>query len=305
MNLRAFVPFAFSMLVASAAFADDVAPQTSVVVYVQGTVKVQRQGGEAVMAALGTEVKESDTVVTEDGAQVRIRLYDRSLIRLGPNSKAEMAQLRASTSAEKKTISVKLVVGRLWASVSKLLTSDSTFEVQAQSAVAGVRGTNFAVLLSAPDADAEFQVGEGSVNVRAGGENRLIGAGKAAIVGLNGFRSVRDLGVSQTALLLNDARGGGGGGGGGALGDRGAEGGKGIGHKVQLAAERARERMQQENRNNQRNGPGNQNGPGGQKPRIGGAQDVAEQRQRGKDVFEKLNDRAGATRLKAIIEVRE
>ncbi|MCC6811083.1 MAG: FecR domain-containing protein [Deltaproteobacteria bacterium] len=306
--MKFIAPLFLMLAVALPAFADELPQTPSVIVYIQGVVKVQRGSGEVVTAALGTEVRETDAVITEDSSQARVRLYDRSLIRLGANSKAQMAQLRSDASAEKKTISVKLVVGRLWASVSKLLSSDSSFEVQTSSAVAGVRGTNFGVLMQSPDSDCEIQVGEGSVNVKAGGEQRLIGAGKAAIVGLNGFRAVRDLGVSQTAMLLDQARGSGGGGGGDRRNDRAADGGKAIGDKVDKAAANARDRMAKGNAGG--GAPRDNQGPGaGQsrdhKPRVGGAQDVIEQRQRGSDVFQKANDRAAATRLKAIIEVRE
>ncbi len=161
------------------AFADG---PSAVVVYVQGTVHIQKlQGGEQ-LAALGTEIQENDTIVTEDASQVRVRLFDRSLLRIGPSSKAQMAQLRVDASAEKKEVSIKLTFGRLWASVSKLLTPDSRFEVTAANAVAGVRGTKLDV--QSDGKSGQFACLEGKVEVTSGGQHQTLGGGTQ--VGFNG-----------------------------------------------------------------------------------------------------------------------
>jgi hypothetical protein len=304
MNLRVLLSLPL-LLIATPALAEELVQMPSVIVYVQGSVKVIR-GQETLIAALGTEVRESDSIVTEDNSQARVRLYDRSLLRLGANSRVQMAQLRSDASAERKTISVKLVVGRLWASVSKLLTSDSAFEVQTQSAVAGVRGTNFGASVDA-EGECEIAVGEGKVEVKskAGGEAKLIGAGRAAVVGLNGFRMVRDLGVAQTALLLDNARGNPSTG--GAADKASDNGAKGANNKITQALDKARDRIAAENKvNNNNNQRGAQrDARDRQSEKKLGVQDAVEQRNRASDTFEKFNERAAATRLRAIIEVRE
>lgn len=302
MNLRVLLSLPL-LLCSNSAWADELVQMPSVIVYVQGTVTVIR-GQETITAALGTEVRESDSIVTEDNSQARVRLYDRSLLRLGANSRVQMAQLRADASAEKKTISVKLVVGRLWASVSKLLTSDSAFEVQTTSAVAGVRGTNFGASVNA-EGECEIAVGEGKVQVRstAGGEPKMLTAGRAAVLGLSGFRSVRDLGVAQTALLLDNARGNPSTG--GASDKASDDGAKGVNGKITQAHDKARDRMTAENKANNNNNNRQRDTRDRQNEKKLGSQDAVEQRNRASDTFEKFNERAAATRLRAIIEVRE
>jgi hypothetical protein len=280
------------LLFSSQAFAETHAA----IVYVQGTVKIIRSNGQELNALLGAEVAESDTLVTEDASQVRVRLYDLSLVRLGASSRAQISKLSFDGS-EKKTVSVKLVVGRLWASVSKLLSNDSTFEVQTGSAVAGVRGTEFAVLLRG--ADSEVTTAEGSVNVRAAdGSERLIGAGFAATVGANGFRDVRQVSAEAITALRDESRGHGGGG-----AHHEANAGA-IEARLERAMDNARGRMDGGDRGGD-DRRGADRGDRGDRPRIGGEQGVIENRQRGRDVFETINQHAAATRLRAVIDVKE
>ena len=195
--------FAASAFPASA-FASSAPP--ALVVYVQGNVKIVKASGSELAAALGSEVDEADTLVTDDAGQVRVRLFDRSLLRIGPGSRAQMAQLHGDAQSDKKEISVKLVVGRLWASVSKLLTPDSRFEVHAANAVAGVRGTKL-------DVQSDGKTGtvaclEGKVQVTNGSATTLITLGSE--VGFHGdsIGEVQKLSQQQVMQRNFEARGG-------------------------------------------------------------------------------------------------
>ena len=178
----------------------------ALIVYVQGNVKVVKADGSELQAALGSEVNESDSVVTDDSAQVRVRLFDRSLLRIGPGSRAQMSQLRSDPAGEKKEISVKLVVGRLWASVSKLLTPDSKFEVHASNAVAGVRGTKI-------DVQSDGKTGsvaclEGKVQVSNGGTMTMIEGGSELTFQGEGLGQVQHLSAQQVMNRNLEARSG-------------------------------------------------------------------------------------------------
>jgi len=193
-----------SLCLAAPALADSNPP--ALVVYVQGNVKIVKAGGSELAAALGSEVDEADTLVTDDAGQVRVRLFDRSLLRIGPGSRAQMAELRMDPQSEKKEISVKLVVGRLWASVSKLLTPDSRFEVHAANAVAGVRGTKL-------DVQSDGKTGtiaclEGKVQVSNGGAMTLITGGTELAFQNDGLGQVQKLTQQQVMQRNLEARGG-------------------------------------------------------------------------------------------------
>jgi hypothetical protein len=268
-----------------------------VVVYVQGNAKIlHAQGGEQPLA-LGSEVVESDTVTTDDAGQVRIRLFDRSVLRLGPNSRAQMTQLRMDAGAEKKEVSVKLVFGKLWASVTKLITPDSKFEVQAANAVAGVRGTltGAEVDPAKPDQANIFTI-HGSVEVTDKLGNRVtVPAMSSVIAGPSGLGSLQGLSLSQLNFtndaLLAGSGDGGGGGGGNRNGNAGQGGGGGGGGGGRGAAQ-------------DRNGRGERGG--GQGPGTG-----AESVLRNPETASAIRDRAlerlrdGQARLRARIDLRE
>ncbi|MEZ4271329.1 MAG: FecR domain-containing protein [Myxococcota bacterium] len=54
--------------------------------------------------------------------------------------------------AKEKVVKARLFVGRLWAKVTSLFSSDSRFEIQTDNAVAGVRGTAFRLVAIPPEA---------------------------------------------------------------------------------------------------------------------------------------------------------
>lgn len=281
----------------------------SIVVYVQGEVKAIKASGQSVVLALGSEVAENDTIETGPNSQVRLRLFDRSLLRFGENSRAQMSSLRYDGAAEKKNVSVKLLVGRLWASVSKLLSSDSKFEVDSGNAVAGVRGTEFAVLLQGGGGgkmQAIITTVEGSVSVRgADGSERIVAGGFRAISDGGRVGEATRVSAEQLSALRDESRGNNPSGGADAERTTRDEGDRAVQARVDSAAQGARERIAALGGRDGRDGRDNTGRERDNQPRVTGGQDVIETRQRARDVFQQFNERAAATRLRAIIEVRD
>ncbi len=93
----------------------------------------------------GASVELDDTLRTGLEGNVKLTLTDQSVVVLGPDS--ELLVERAEFEAQERSkVSLKLLVGGVWAKVKKAIAgSDSTFEVSAARAVAGVRGTIFRV----------------------------------------------------------------------------------------------------------------------------------------------------------------
>ncbi|HTS79762.1 MAG TPA: FecR family protein [Myxococcaceae bacterium] len=93
----------------------------------------------------GSEVDLDDTLRTGPDGNLKLTLTDQSVVVLGPDS--ELLLERAEFEAQERSkVSLKLIVGGVWAKVKKAIAgSDSTFEVSAARAVAGVRGTIFRV----------------------------------------------------------------------------------------------------------------------------------------------------------------
>ncbi|MBK6684659.1 MAG: FecR domain-containing protein [Deltaproteobacteria bacterium] len=115
---------------------------------------------------IGQNLQEGDAVRTGEKGKLELKLADGSRLRLGPGS---TITLNASHLGEggSRQVSVSLWVGRLWAKVAKKVGGDSSFEVETHNAVAGVRGTSFAVLAQA-DLSSMVKVYTGTVGVRKG-----------------------------------------------------------------------------------------------------------------------------------------
>lgn len=94
----------------------------------------------------GDRLREGDRLRTGAAARLEAKLKDGSLLRLGPNSEMALKTVKVDKkNRAKKKVRAKLFVGRMWAAVTDLFGSDSKFEVETTNAVAGVRGTRFAL----------------------------------------------------------------------------------------------------------------------------------------------------------------
>ena len=113
------------------------------VTYLKGKVEAQRKGSW-VNLGQDASVFPGDTVRTEKKGRVEIRLADSSVIRLGSASLVVINEAVFRGGGEKK-FSAKMMQGQAYAVVSKLVGSDSNFEVRTNNAVAGVRGTTFRI----------------------------------------------------------------------------------------------------------------------------------------------------------------
>ncbi len=103
------------------------------------------KGGAEQPLQQGASVELDDTLRTGPAGGLKVTLTDQSVVVLGPDS--ELLVERAEFEGQERSrVSLKLLVGGIWAKVKKAIAgTDSTFEVSAARAVAGVRGTIFRV----------------------------------------------------------------------------------------------------------------------------------------------------------------
>jgi hypothetical protein len=123
--------------------------------------------GKPEKLALGSLVYESDVVETRARTRLELTLQDQSLLRLGPQAKVRLATATFGRSPEDRKVSAELVVGDVWAKVTKAIGAGGRFEVQTENAVAGVRGTTFRVDARA-DRSCVVKVYGGAVAVAGG-----------------------------------------------------------------------------------------------------------------------------------------
>jgi hypothetical protein len=114
----------------------------------------------------GDAVEVGDVLEVASGGNLAVTLSDESVIALAEGSRLQLDEARFGEQGS-TTFSARLLLGSLWAKVSKLAAgSESKFEVATERGVAGVRGTVFTVDLGeGKDADFEVGVEEGEVEV--------------------------------------------------------------------------------------------------------------------------------------------
>ena len=110
---------------------------------VSGQVKVIRVGGAAETPKPMFAVYTGDTVETKADGKIKIRLKDTSELILPPNSKMEIDNFEFDASADKRNVSLRLLMGKVRSRVNKKYEGANNFRVRTRAAVAGVRGTDF------------------------------------------------------------------------------------------------------------------------------------------------------------------
>ena len=155
------------------------------VVSVTGQVEFQ-SGGEPQPLARFARVPEGSTVITHEQAFAAIRFPDGSLLRMGEKTRVTLGKVEQHEPAAKRSTSVKLAVGRVWARVMDLFGKESRFDVTTDNAVAGVRGTAF-FAETGPSGDT-FTVDFGAINLQSGAYAiDLVGSGATSHTGAQGF----------------------------------------------------------------------------------------------------------------------
>ncbi len=108
---------------------------------VSGDVEVtQKSTGKTVKAFKGMKIYPGDTIETMEGASAEILYGDGNVTRMDEDTELDIKELSISSDRSKRSI-IKLGVGKIKNSVSKLMHRRSKFEVHTKSAVAGVTGT--------------------------------------------------------------------------------------------------------------------------------------------------------------------
>jgi hypothetical protein len=182
------------------------APATARVVQVVGKVELV-SGQAAAPLDRFSEGPMGTVIATGDDGRCSLRLPSGTLIRLGSNTRVEVASLTRGDPAAARKESIKVTVGRLWAKVTKLFGDDSRFEARTDNAVAGVRGTAFFV--ETDGKREQFVVDHGAITVSgAGGSLALDGPGAAG--GLHGgtLSPTDTLSAGKLAAMRADVGGG-------------------------------------------------------------------------------------------------
>ncbi len=115
-------------------------------------------------------LKPNDEITTGKDGRAELVLDNRSVMRLAANSHLKIVALHRPASTRSATnsyqASFSLSVGSIWTRVTLFLDKPPKIEVKLPTAIAGVQGTVYRVVV-APDSVTSVRVYEGAVSVRA------------------------------------------------------------------------------------------------------------------------------------------
>jgi hypothetical protein len=145
------------------------AVNAAVLAVLNSGVDASRQGGDFQIALDGDVFATGDVVRADDKGRAVLTFFDGSTISVDPKSRVHVTSL-TKTGAGGIQLQIEQTAGRTWASVSKLATPDSKFEIKTPSMVAVVRGTTFETIVETlPNGQSTttIKTNEGEVLVQA------------------------------------------------------------------------------------------------------------------------------------------
>ena len=130
----------------------------------QGDVAIKNAQGRVLEPSKDLYLPPGSVVVTKASGRCILASSDGSVFKISPESRVEVSSLMSGKEDQTSTTSLLLAMGHLNAEVQKALGKEESVRVVTMSAVAGVRGTAFDVVVGA-DGQTIVQVSEGLVAV--------------------------------------------------------------------------------------------------------------------------------------------
>ena len=124
------------------------AAESGEVSYMRGDAWLIHSGNRTQLT-LGTKVQEGDVVVTKNNGRVKLSMVDGSRLFIGSHSRLKV-ETYSMNKGNLFSANINMLWGKVRFFVSKLRTKSSSFQVKTKTAVIGVRGTEFAVLVPVP-----------------------------------------------------------------------------------------------------------------------------------------------------------
>jgi hypothetical protein len=132
--------------------------------YLDGGASYKVGEGEYKPLVKDAKLGADSTVKTTKNGKVELTLPDQSVLRIAPLSVVALKSLLNPNTPKSKPSAFKVNAGRIWSNVTTAVGGEKKFEVQSETAVAGVRGTVFQVAV-AEDLATVVKVYSGAVAV--------------------------------------------------------------------------------------------------------------------------------------------
>jgi hypothetical protein len=132
-------------------------------VSVTGHVEIKSQTGHHNrLAKVGSVVVEGQRVVTDKDSNAVLQFFDGSQLTIKPGTDFWLSKIQKPSDTD-KILQFKMLAGNLFAKVTKLASSNSSFEIEAGGVVCGVRGTEFSMNFDPDTKTLTLTVVEGTV----------------------------------------------------------------------------------------------------------------------------------------------
>ncbi|ACI19327.1 FecR family protein [Dictyoglomus thermophilum] len=139
-----FILIFFSILPTLAFSQDSSKTRVAIITYIKGNVYVKKLKSELwIPAKVKMELASGDKVWVHQNSQAILQFSDRSTLKLGSNTQLDILNLDYDKDTKKEVSIFKLLIGKIWATIDRLLSQGERVEVQTPTAVAGVRGTEW------------------------------------------------------------------------------------------------------------------------------------------------------------------
>ncbi len=120
--------------------------KTASVVEVTGMVSILKAGGEkAFTPEVNTKLEHGDRIITGKGASISLQIDSDKYIKVGEKTYMSLSELMSEAESGGDSTNIQLFTGKVWASLSKPLGGDDSFEIETPTAVMGAKGTKFYV----------------------------------------------------------------------------------------------------------------------------------------------------------------
>jgi hypothetical protein len=136
-----------------------------VITYLEGPVQVKKSGEAQWSSARPNMILlDNDQIKVPGQSRAELILDNQSVMRLSENTLLTIHKLEEEKAMQKETARIGISAGRLWVRVAKLFNPASRYDVKTPTAIAGVQGTIYQIMV-AGDQSTTIQVFQGAVNI--------------------------------------------------------------------------------------------------------------------------------------------
>jgi hypothetical protein len=171
----------------------------AVITYLVGNVDVDNTPDNNVedfqIAELDMKLPRGAIVRTGRDGLCELSLHDGSTIKLSNTSVFKIEDISYNEDSGRKRSKFNLMFGKMKATVAKLTTSDSEFDVRSGTALAGVRGTTYGIFFDG--VQAQVLVFDGSVSLES-----ITGAFEPQIIKKGKFSTIPSDGLAESATRI-------------------------------------------------------------------------------------------------------